>query len=155
MLIHQVQSYTSQKHQICYKKNRYRLVISSITEPLCAIWYHLYNLINVKNTNGGVLLLVKLQVSSCNFTKSNTLPLMFFTFFKLQKWYQIAQHMFVKFVNVTVDLKASASLKSMRGHHQKLLEVFLISFWECVIKRYTIPFTISFINPKYQQQIFL
>ena len=29
----------------------------------CAIWYHLYNLKNVKNTNGGVLLLVKLQAS--------------------------------------------------------------------------------------------
>ena len=27
---------------------------------LCVIWYHLYNLKNVKNTNGGVLLLVKL-----------------------------------------------------------------------------------------------
>ena len=29
---------------------------------LCAIWYHLYNLKSVKNTHGGVLLLVKLQV---------------------------------------------------------------------------------------------
>ena len=28
---------------------------------LCAIWYHLYNLKNKKNTHGGVLLLVKLQ----------------------------------------------------------------------------------------------
>ena len=28
---------------------------------LCAIWYHLYNLKNVKNTHGGVLLLTKLQ----------------------------------------------------------------------------------------------
>ena len=27
----------------------------------CAIWYHLYNLKNVKNIHGGVLLLVKLQ----------------------------------------------------------------------------------------------
>ena len=27
----------------------------------CAIWYHLYNLKNVKNTHGRVLLLVKLQ----------------------------------------------------------------------------------------------
>ena len=26
---------------------------------LCAIWYHMYNLKNVKNTHGGVLLLVK------------------------------------------------------------------------------------------------
>ena len=28
---------------------------------LCAIWYYLYNLKNVKNTHGGVLILVKLQ----------------------------------------------------------------------------------------------
>ena len=28
---------------------------------LCAIWYHLHNLKNVKNTHGGVLLLVQLQ----------------------------------------------------------------------------------------------
>ena len=27
----------------------------------CAIWYHLYNLKNVKNTDGGVLIVVKLQ----------------------------------------------------------------------------------------------
>ena len=30
-------------------------------EMRCAIWYHLYNLKNVKNTHGGVLILVKLQ----------------------------------------------------------------------------------------------
>ena len=29
----------------------------------CAIWYHLYNLKNVKNTHVGVLILVKLQAS--------------------------------------------------------------------------------------------
>ena len=44
---------------------------------------HLYNLKNMKNTNGGVLLLV--------FTKSNTPPWVFFTFSKLYKWYKIAQ----------------------------------------------------------------
>ena len=38
-----------------------------------AIWYHLYK--------------------ACNFTKSNTRAWMFFTFFKLYKWYQIAQKM--------------------------------------------------------------
>ena len=33
-------------------------------DTLCAIWYQLYNLENVeKKPNGGVLLLVKLQVS--------------------------------------------------------------------------------------------
>ena len=42
----------------------------------CAIWHHLFNLKNVKNTHGGVLLLVKLQ----GFSKSNTPPWVFFTF---------------------------------------------------------------------------
>ena len=41
----------------------------------CAILYHLYNLKNVKNTHGGVLILVKLQA-----TKINTPPWAFFTF---------------------------------------------------------------------------
>ena len=46
---------------------------------------------NVKNTHGRVILLVKLQVSACNFTKSITLPWVSFTFFELYKWWQIAQ----------------------------------------------------------------
>ena len=45
----------------------------------------------VKNIHGRALLLVKLQPLACNFTKSNTLPWVFFTFFKLYKWYQIVQ----------------------------------------------------------------
>ena len=57
----------------------------------CAIWYYSYNLKNVKNTHGGVLILVKLQASACNFTKINTPPWVFFTFLKLYKWYQITQ----------------------------------------------------------------
>ena len=51
----------------------------------CAIWYHLHNFKNVKNTHERVLL-------SLQFTKSNTPPWVFFTFFKLYKWYQIMQH---------------------------------------------------------------
>ena len=43
---------------------------------LCAIRYHLHNLKNMNNTHRGVLLLVK----ACNFIKSNTPPLVFFTF---------------------------------------------------------------------------
>ena len=59
---------------------------------LCAIWYHFYNLKNVRNVHEVVLLLVKLQAEACNFTKCNTPPWAFFTFFKLYKWwYQIAQ----------------------------------------------------------------
>ena len=48
----------------------------------CAIWYYLYNLKNVKNTHGGVLLLAN----------SKTPPWLFFTFFKLHKWHQIVQN---------------------------------------------------------------
>ena len=68
---------------------------------LCAIWYNLYNLRKVKNSHGGVLLLLKLQSFSLNFTmqafslsvtfskvvmllsnvtKSNTSPWVFFFF---------------------------------------------------------------------------
>ena len=44
-----------------------------------------------KNTHEGVLFLVKLQAEAYDFTKSNTPPCVFLTFFKLYKWYQIAQ----------------------------------------------------------------
>ena len=44
-----------------------------------AIWYHLCNLKNGKNTHGGVLLLVKLQPFSLFFTP----PWVFFTFFMI------------------------------------------------------------------------
>ena len=43
------------------------------------IWYHLHNIENIKNTHGGVLLLVELQAKGCNFTKSNTPPWVIFT----------------------------------------------------------------------------
>ena len=56
-----------------------------------ATWYHLYNLKNVKNIHGGALILVKLQASAYKFTKINIPPWVFFTFFELYKWYQIAQ----------------------------------------------------------------
>ena len=41
-----------------------------------AIWYHLCDLKNVKNTHAGVFVLVKLQAEAeaCDFTKSNNLP---------------------------------------------------------------------------------
>ena len=58
---------------------------------LCSIWYHLYNLKDMKNTHGGVLLLIKMQALACNFTKSNTPPWMFFAFFKLYSWYEIVE----------------------------------------------------------------
>ena len=47
---------------------------------LCVIWYHLYNLKNLKSTHGGVLFSVKLQAEACNFTKSISSPWVFFLF---------------------------------------------------------------------------
>ena len=65
------------------------------------ICYHLYYLKNVKNTHGGVLLLLKLQASVCNFTQSNTLAWVFFTFLKLYKWYQMNHNdFFCSIINV-------------------------------------------------------
>ena len=56
----------------------------------CAIWYHLRNLKNVKKyPKRGTT--VMLEASACDFIKSNTPLWMFFTFFNLHKWYQIAQ----------------------------------------------------------------
>ena len=52
-------------------------------ERLCKVWYHLYNLKNVKNAHGVVLLLVKLQAWACNFTKSKPSPWVLFIFFKI------------------------------------------------------------------------
>ena len=46
----------------------------------CSVWYLLYNLKNVKNTHGVVLLLVKLQA------KSKFPPCVFYRVFKLYKW---------------------------------------------------------------------
>ena len=49
----------------------------------CTICYRLYNLKDVKNSHGGLILLVKLQAQACNITKSNTPPWVFFNFFKI------------------------------------------------------------------------
>ena len=64
----------------------------------CAIWYHLYNLKNVKNTHGGVLLFVTFQA----FTESNIPPWVVFTFFKWCKWYQIAQSASYELCNLSI-----------------------------------------------------
>ena len=77
-------------------------IVLNLYVMICAIWHYLYNLKNVKNTQGGVLLLVKLQAITCNSTEGNTPPWVFFTFFELYKWYQIAQRttvlLIVKFI---------------------------------------------------------
>ena len=61
---------------------------------------------NVKNTHSGVLLL---------FTKSNTPPWVFSTFFKLHKWYQIAPR-------TIHDYQQSLIINNFRQRIQKILE---------------------------------
>ena len=56
----------------------------------CAIWYHLYNLKNVKNTHGGVILLRSCFSRFLNYTNSTKLrnalhTSVFWTFEKLKK----------------------------------------------------------------------
>ena len=61
-----------------------RLRISlDLNKTLCAICNYLYNLKTVKNTLGVALTLVKLGASSCNCTKINTPPWVFFTFYHI------------------------------------------------------------------------
>ena len=55
------------------------------------IWYHLYNLRNVKNTHGGVLMLLKLQAKPTTLLKLTILHGCLFMFLKLNKWDQIVQ----------------------------------------------------------------
>ena len=72
-----------------------------------AIWYYLYNLKNVKNTHGGVLIL-------CNVTKINTPPWVFLTFVKLCKWCQIVQR--IIYVNfLASSLSESAKLRKLHA----------------------------------------
>ena len=59
-----------------------RTFILKVYQMLFAIWYHLCNLKVVKNTHGGMSLLVKLQAY---FNKSNTPLWVFSTFLQLYK----------------------------------------------------------------------
>ena len=81
----------------------------------CTIWYHLHVLKKVKNTHGRVLLLVKLKTKACNFTKSNTPPWMFFTFFRLHKWYQIVPS--ISYFNYRVERPL------LIGQNRKVIEL--------------------------------
>ena len=86
---------------------------------LCLIWHHMYNLKDVKNTHGRVFSLVKLKASACNFTKSNTPPWVFFTIFKLYKWYQIVP-------SVSLNLKTEHYVVDLVS--RKKLSIVAINF---------------------------
>ena len=93
----------------------------SINEPHCTIWYRLYNVKKVKNIYGGVIiLLVKLHA------KCNTPPWVFFTFFKLYKWYQIAQRMTwtINSLDTGRKLNVHKTSKARPGRPLKVLYMF-------------------------------
>ena len=71
----------------------------------CAIWYHLYNLKNMKNTHGGVSILVKLQAEAPSFV--------FFTFLKLYTCYQMVQRTtYYNQPNIVLDFRVRLSVHS-------------------------------------------
>ena len=72
-------------HRLEHKVNKLACHVYQLLVNLHEIVCDLYNLKNVKNTHGRKLLYVKRQV------KSNAPAWVFFTFFELDKLYQIAQ----------------------------------------------------------------
>ena len=83
----------------------------------CAIWHHPYNLKSMKNTHGGVLILVRLQAKACkawNFAKINATPWVFFTFLKFYRWYQIVQRItFVPSISYERYLQTQSYMDNM------------------------------------------
>ena len=64
------------------------IIFMAISVNICDALHNVILLVQFKKCEkhqGGVL-------KTCNFTKSNTTPWVFFMFFKLYKWQQIAQH---------------------------------------------------------------
>ena len=114
-------------------KEKKDYVVGSVTPQFlswyvmrCAIWYHLYNLKNVKNTYGGVLILLKLQASAYNFPKINTPPWVFSTSFKLYKWYQIAQRITYVPTNNLLIRQGVAELKTIKPIRTRKRSIFYI-----------------------------
>ena len=58
----------------------------------CAIWYHLYNFKKVKNTHGGVLILVKLQA-----TKQSNVILFYFVGWLYHALSKLANHQLLSY----------------------------------------------------------
>ena len=98
----------------------------------CAIWYHLYNLKNLKITHGGVLILVKLQAYS-------TPPWVFFAFFKLYIWYQIAQNI----TNKTIRRK-----RQIKGEVRSILPIGILRIQAFIYSKYFLGVSSSYLaNP--------
>ena len=80
------------------KKQKNNNFLFFTNKTICAIQYLWYKFKNVKNTHGGMLVLVKLQPEACNFTQSKLLHGCFSRFFncrngtKLRKASRIKQN---------------------------------------------------------------
>ena len=80
----------------------------------CVAWFGTICLTkkNLKNAHDGVLSL------AFNFTKSNTPQWVFFTFFKLYKWYQIAQNItHGHFVELDLEMVLVANISLHLSHY--------------------------------------
>ena len=72
-------------------------------ETLCEIWYHSYNLKNLKNTHGGIFFFTTpLWVFF--------LPLLYGYFFEIVQWYQIVQSNTKGWSNSFIYYKKSINL---------------------------------------------
>ena len=82
-------------HYLLYE----RVFILKVYQIFCSIWYHEYNFKNVKNTHGGMSLLVTLQVY---ITKSNTpwwVFLIFYLIFRTVLSFTCLSHKFLVRIN--------------------------------------------------------
>ena len=76
---------------------------------------------NMKSTNGVVILLVKWQASVCNFSNKIIIPpWVFFTFFKLRKWYQIVQ-------SITYFILMRGKAANNNHNCEKLSNILIVS----------------------------
>ena len=124
---------------------------------------------NVKGSHGGVLLIHGCfsrlwncaNGIACNFTKSNTLPWVFFTFSKFYRWYQIAQritylgcYQYISVINskgeYTDRSKFSSNVYFSRGtHYVKSVRIRSYSAphfpaFRLNTERYGVPFLIQY-----------
>ena len=102
---------------------------------LCPIWYYLYNFKKVKNTHGGVLLLVKFHTKAWNFTKSNTPSWTFLILFKLCKWYHIAQR--ITYFKTFTNSKISIIGFWLWNCVQLQYFITMLSRWDLIISKFS------------------
>ena len=95
--------------QAIYPKSPSQHAITITNVMLCVIWYNSHDLKNVKNTHGGVLLLVKLQAEAS--LTSNTPPWVFFTFLNCTNGTKLRKrHKYVYCSAHTIHMKENRSL---------------------------------------------